>query len=214
MFIRSVSVLVLLYGIGFSVVAGDKEQAEIKRLNAKVAALEKRVAELEELTRPLIAKQLKQKYEVANRRKYIAKNIQDKKKYTREQLQDIETLYQTANRNWNNPKARYMIVDTLEDLVKKYPDANRTGCAMLYLAQKSKNETEYVDRLKKVIDKYGNCWYGDGVQTGAYARLLLGYYYWKKGKKAEAEKLFNEIRKDYPGSLNHRGQLLTSIMPK
>jgi TolA-binding protein len=194
--------------------SANAEQAELEKLKAKVAELEKRVSELEKLTLPLVEQQHKKQFEIENRKKLSARVMQDRKKYTQEQTREIETLYQVANRNWRNPSARDKVKESLDTLITKYPDANRSGCAMLYLAQLSKNKADAVKILNEIITKYSNCWYGDGVQAGAYARFMLGCYYLQEGNKTEAEKYFNEIRKDYPGAVDHRGRLLTSQIPK
>jgi hypothetical protein len=57
-------------------------------------------------------------------------------------------------------------------MIKKYPDINRTGCAMLYVAQKSQGDarTEY---LQSCIEKFNDCFYADDVHVGVYARFLL-----------------------------------------
>jgi hypothetical protein len=66
-------------------------------------------------------------------------------------------------------------------MIKKYPDINRTGCAMLYVAQKSHGD-ERARYLQDCIEKFGECMYGDGVQVGAYARFLLAEDYKIKGE--------------------------------
>ena len=53
----------------------------------------------------------------------------DTRVYSREQLQEIERLYQVANEKWRTPEAR----KSLEQLLAQYDRANRTGCALLYL---------------------------------------------------------------------------------
>jgi hypothetical protein len=99
---------------------------------------------------------------------------QDRQTYTPEQLKEIEALYQTANKQWQSPEAK----SALKVLIEKYPKANRTGCAILYLGQMTSGQ-EQENYLKKAIEKYGNCFYGNGVQVGAYARLYLADYYLK-----------------------------------
>src|SRR4051812_2657923 len=69
---------------------------------------------------------------------------EDQKKYSREQLQECENLYQVANKNWRTPEA----VTTLKVMIEKYPDVNRTGCAILYLAQMSTGK-ERATRLQE-----------------------------------------------------------------
>jgi hypothetical protein len=36
----------------------------------------------------------------------------------------------------------------------------------------------------------------------------------KDGRKADADKLFNEIKKEYPKAIDHRGNLLVDLIKK
>lgn len=132
---------------------------------------------------------------------------QDSKKYSREQLQECENLYQVANKNWRTPEA----VSTLKVMVEKYPDVNRTGCAVLYLAQMSKGD-ERAERLKQCIEKYGDCWYGDGAQVGALARYYRALDLQQADDKPAVQKLFDELARDYPDAITHRGVLLADAI--
>ncbi len=137
------------------------------------------------------------------------RTAEDRKTYSLEQLREIENLYQVSNKLWNTPEAR----TSLKVLIEKYPKANRTGCAVQYMGQMSSGE-EKEKYLKLAIKDFSDCFYGNGVQVGAYARLYLGYYYKEKGMEKEAKALFDEIRKDYPDSINHKGKMLVDIIPK
>jgi len=64
------------------------------------------------------------------------------------------------------------------------------------------------------VREFGDCYYGSGVQVGAYARFYLGRHYLSKGLTKEAEALFDEIRRDYPDAVNHQGQLLADALPR
>lgn len=134
---------------------------------------------------------------------------QDSKRYSRDQLREAEDLYQVANRNWRTPEAK----ESLEQMVKKFPNINRTGCAVLYLAQYSQGK-EQERLLKQAIQKHGDCFYFNGVQVGAFARLLLGQYYQQNGEPEKAKPLFDEIRKKYPDSITHRGESIVAKLPK
>ena len=125
---------------------------------------------------------------------------QDQKKYTKEQLQECENLYQVANKNWRTPEA----VATLKVMVEKYPDVNRTGCAVLYLAQMSTGKDRET-RLQQAIDKFSDCMYFNGVQVGALSRFYLAADRWKAGDKEAAQKLFDQIKADYPDAITHGG---------
>jgi TolA-binding protein len=131
----------------------------------------------------------------------------DQKKYTAEQLRECENLYQVANKNWKTPEA----FSTLKVMIEKYPDVNRTGCAVLYLAQMSRGKDRET-RLKEAIEKYSDCWYLNGAQVGPLARMFLGMYQWAEGDKAAAKKLFDEVREKYPDAISHSGQLLKDVI--
>jgi len=96
---------------------------------------------------------------------------------------------------------------SLQKMIKKYPDINRTGCATLYVAQRSEGE-ERAKYLQDCIEKYGDCFYGDGVQVGVYARFLLAADYKAKGEDEKAAALYNEIKTRYPDAVDHGGNLL------
>jgi hypothetical protein len=129
---------------------------------------------------------------------------QDRTKYEPHQLKECEDLYQVANKNWRSDESR----TCLKVMIEKYPDVNRTGCAALYLAQYERDPAVQERLLKDVIEKYGDCWYGNGAQVGALARFHLAGSCLSRGESAAAQKLFDEINRDYPGAITHQGVLL------
>jgi hypothetical protein len=135
-----------------------------------------------------------------------ARMRQDDRKYSRQQIRDAEALYQSANKNLGDPKAK----DILEEMVKKYPKLNRTGCAILYLGQRSegKDRERY---LKQAVDDFSDCFYGNGVQVGAFARYLLGHYYRDNGDAQKGNALLKEVAEKYPTSVTHKGDQLAKI---
>ena len=174
--------------------------AEVDELKARVSALEERLASLEKSVAPLIAKAEAEQ---------IRASRQDSETYTRDELRAIESLYQVANKKWRSKEAQ----NSLRTLVQKYDKANRTGCAILYLGQMSTGN-EKIEHLKRAIEQFGDCFYGDGVQVGAYARFLLGHTYLESDKPEEAERLFKEIRENYSDAIDHRGNLLSGLIPE
>lgn len=129
--------------------------------------------------------------------------------YSSDQRREIEELYRSISKNWQKEEGE----KALNELLKKYKTANRTGCAILYLGQMSegKKREEY---LNKAITEYNDCAYGNGVQVGTYARYLLGIYYLQNKQAKKAKKLFDEIKKQYPDSINHRGVPLVELIEK
>jgi hypothetical protein len=132
---------------------------------------------------------------------------QDRKNYTQKQLDEAEQLYSVANQKWGTPET----IESLQTMIKKYPDLDRTGCAVLYLAQMSQGD-ERARHLQDCIEKYNDCFYGDGVQVGAYARFLLVEDYRSMGEEKKAEALSTEIRSEYAGAIDHRGNLLVDSL--
>jgi TolA-binding protein len=131
---------------------------------------------------------------------------QDGRKYSAEQLKDAETLYQVANKSWRSPEAKA----SLEQMVKKYPKFNRTGCAVLYLGQYAQGEARE-KYLKQAVDDFSDCFYGNGVQVGAYARYLLGHYYRDSGDVEKGNALLKEVVDKYPTAVTHKGDQLAKI---
>lgn len=97
--------------------------------------------------------------------------------------------------------------ETLDVLLKEYPNANRTGCAVQLAAQRAEGD-EKVRLLKLVCEKYDDCYYGDACRTGAMARLILWRLAIDKGQKDEARRLEAELRKDYGSCVDHDGRLI------
>jgi len=183
----------------------EKKDPEVEQLKSKVADLEKR---LDKIEAPLLAKaQLEERqkslHEAANHRFQL-----DQKNYNAQQMVQIESLYQQVSKTRAGSPERVAAVNKLTD---QFPDANRTGCAMLYVAQGATG-AEAEKYFQACIQKYGSCFYGDGVQVGAYARYGLAEYYKKNQQLDKAEALRNEIKEQFPDSVDHSGKLLVDLM--
>ena len=176
---------------------------EIELLKQRVARLEKQVQEISRLVEPLKAQQTADNRRQVLREKFELKIAADRKNYTREQLREAEELYQVANQKWGSPEA----TESLQKMMKKYPDINRTGCAALYVAQKTEGDKR-ARYLQECIEKYNDCMYGDGVQVGVYARFLLAEDYREHGETEKANALFGEIETKYADAVDHSGRLL------
>jgi outer membrane murein-binding lipoprotein Lpp len=184
---------------------GDREAKKVKELEAKVADLEQRVSQLEKSAGT--ARPQPNALQQALQGKFSERSKQDRKKYTPEQLQDAENIYQAASKKWGTPES----IEGLKQMAEKFPGANRTGCAVLYLAQ-STTGPESEKYFKDCIHNYNDCYYGDGVQVGAFARFCLADYYNKTGDNDQAEALYKEIKDNYPGAIDHSGQLLVNLI--
>lgn len=133
----------------------------------------------------------------------------DSRIYSKEELREIETLYQVANKKWRSDEGK----ESLKKLIEKFPKANRTGCALLYLGQMSSGDQQ-IEYLQRAIKDFSDSCYGNGVQVGAYARFFLIQIYLKQDKKNKASKLIREIEDKYPDAITHRGHNLLKILDK
>lgn len=136
-----------------------------------------------------------------------ARMKEDRKLYSDEELKEIETLYQVANNNWNSEEAK----ESLKKLVAKYSKANRTGCAILYLGQMSGGD-EGLLLLQRAIDEFADCYYGDGVNVGVYAKYHMLFRRAKAGEPDKARALAEELKTQHPDALAHGGYLLAPII--
>jgi hypothetical protein len=190
---RTVLIASLLIAVCSLAVAGEEE------LQARIKQLEDRVAELEKALEPF----LQQQRVAALRQQARARMRKDRDVYSQEELQEIEQLYQVANRKWRSEEGK----SSLKKLVERYDRANRTGCALLYLGRMSEGD-EQIQHLTRAIKDFSDCCYGDGVQVGGYARLVLSQRYRADGDNDKAAKLLDELRQDFADAVDHRGRSL------
>lgn len=127
--------------------------------------------------------------------------------FTREQLREIEQLYQSANKDLKAPESR----GRLQELIDKYPASNRAGCAALYLAQLSP-EADREAMLKQAIDRHADAWYGDGTQVGPMARAYLAALYQKQQRQEEAAAVARAIATETPDAVDHRGRRIIDVL--
>ena len=132
----------------------------------------------------------------------------DYKIYLNDDLEKVEKLYQTVAKEWNSDACR----ESLKKLLAEYPKANRTGCTILYLAQMMGEGDERTALLQKAIEDYGDCYYGNGVNVGIYAKYHLVFHYARIGEREKAISLAEEIKSQFPDALDHGGRLLVPII--
>lgn len=175
------------------------------KLEKRIAELEKEVAELKTALAPVMKQAMEEQIVSQQRNAAKSRMRKDIENYSREELKVIENLYQVANKQWATEEGK----DSLKKLINKYDKANRTGCALLYLGQMSKG-AEREAYLKQAIEDFSDCFYGDGVQVGAYARYYLAYHYKESGDEKKSAELFEEIGEMYPDAIDHKGKLLST----
>ncbi|HEY4309776.1 MAG TPA: hypothetical protein VGN12_10030 [Pirellulales bacterium] len=206
--VRIAVIVVLAFALPKSVAWAqqpDTKDAQIEALKKRVDDLEARLARLEGDSGSTNGTIDNEKAREAQQLEARARMKKDIEKHSQEELFAAEQLYQVANKNWRSPEAKAC----LEQMVEKYPDLNRTGCAVLYLAQMAVGN-EKVKLLNQAISRHSDCFYGDGVQVGAYARFLLAKHYLvgDERKRELALPLVEDLKKQYPYAVDHHGHLL------
>jgi hypothetical protein len=183
--------------------SSDVTADEATALRDKVRVLEQRIAQVEGKA---TAEQGAEKLREANRLKARERAAQDRQTYKAEELAEIESLYQVANKNWRTDEAR----TSLKKLLEKYDHANRTGCATLYMGQMSEGQ-ERIDYLTRAVEKFSDCYYFDGCQVGGYGRYVLAATLWEKGERDKARALIAELKATYKDATDHRGRPMGEI---
>ena len=187
-------------------VFGD-DQAKIVTLEKRVNALEKELSDLKASIAPVLV-EIQRKKQIDEQRTNARNRMRkDRENYSSEELQKIEELYQSANRNLGTPEAE----KALKEVVDTYPKANRAGCALMYLGQSAKGKTRE-EIFTRAMKEFGDCYYGDGVRVGAYARYYLAYHYKEIGEAEKSAELFRELKEKFPGAINHKGKLLADLL--
>lgn len=194
-------VLSLLTGAGFSRIRAEEEDPAAMR--ERIAALEKRLGELEHKEDNSKKLERLREENKVNARKRAA---EDRRTYKPEELAEIESLYQVANKNWRTDEARA----SLKKLLDKFDKANRTGCATLYMGQMSQGK-ERIDYLTRAVEKFSDCYYLNGCQVGGYGRYVLALTLWESGEKDKARTLLAELKKNFKDAIDHKGCPLSEI---
>lgn len=196
----------LFFVLSWGSISFAADDQEIQELRKQIAELKERVTQLEKLVGPATIKAQAGASVEKQRLKARERMRADNKVYSQAELGEIEALYQVANKKWQSDEGK----NSLKDLIKKFDKANRTGCALLYLGQMS-NGSEKEEYLTEAIADFSDCWYGDGVQVGAFARLLLANHYQNSKQPEKSRVLLEELKQGYPDAIDHQGKLLADL---
>lgn len=196
-----VAVLALVSASGVSPLPAAEEDPAAMR--ERIAAMEKRISELEDEAGSQKKLERLREENKTNARKRAA---EDRQHYKPEELQEIESLYQVANKNWRTDEAR----ESLKKLLEKYDKSNRTGCATLYMGQMSEGK-DRIEYLTRAVEKFSDCYYLNGCQVGGYGRYVLALTLWQNGEKDKARALLGELKKKYKDTIDHKGRPMAEI---
>ena len=198
--LRGIAAVLALATAGISNLRAQDDDAALRE---KVAALEKRLAELEDKAAPdRKLERLREDNQVKARKRAA----EDNRHYKPGELAEIESLYQVANKNWRTPEARA----SLTKLLDKFDKSNRTGCATLYMGQMSEGK-ERIDYLTRAVEKFSDCYYLDGCQVGGYGRYVLALTLWESGEKDKARALLGELKTKFKDATDHKGRPMAQL---
>ena len=130
-------------------------------------------------------------------------------------LADIEARYRSAFRSdvldgltfLRLPEAEAV----LQELIRRYPESNRAGCALMLLAQQSTG-AERERFLRRAIEHDRDAWFETGVQVPAIARAMLAIHLAGLERFEEAEKLAAELVERFPGAIDQSGSTLDETL--
>jgi hypothetical protein len=168
-----------------------------------ITALKQRIQQLEQQLNPLLKAQEIQRQARMEPTRAFQRILADADRYSRIQLHTIEQLYKQAAKDWSTPAA----AEALNILQKKYPHANRTGCALLRHAQQLNGDSKK-KQLQQIIAQHTTAYFPDGVNIGAFARLTLALHHRQQGNTQAAQEQINHLQQHHPHAIDHQGQLL------
>ncbi len=172
-----------------------------------IERLEKRVEELETRLAPFLEDE--ERLEIIERQRLKAQERMQKDldHFSKDQLKEIERLYRKATNPATAPDKGKAL---LKQIVEQFPKSNRAGCALQYLGQRATGQ-EQVTYFEQAIQNHSDCYYGDGVQVGPYARYYLATALLQANQPEKAKELLEAILAQYPEAVTHRGQLLAPL---
>ena len=128
---------------------------------------------------------------------------------------DIEARYRSAFRSdvldgltfLRLPEAETI----LQELIRRYPESNRAGCALVLLAQQSTG-AQRERFLRQAIEHDRDAWFENGTQVPAVARAMLAIHLAGLKRFEEAEKLAAELVERFPGAIDQSGATLDDTL--
>jgi hypothetical protein len=131
------------------------------------------------------------------------------------ELADIEARYSSAFRPEVMDGRTFLRLPEaepiLQELVRRYPQSNRAGCALVLLAQQSTGAQREAF-LRQAIEHDRDAWFETGVQVGAIARAMLAIHLAGLDRFDEAETVAAELVERYPGAIDQTGATLDETL--
>ncbi len=137
-------------------------------------------------------------------RDFVEAMASDGKRYGAGQLNEIDDLYRRGTEGVDSEDGRA----ALEELVEKFPESNRGGCAAANLGAHHLNNGDLesaADVLRGVIDLDSAAVFGNGEKVMPRALYNYGRVLERQGDSDGARAIWHRLRDDHAGDRDARG---------
>jgi predicted negative regulator of RcsB-dependent stress response len=134
---------------------------------------------------------------------FLAAKKRDETAFTQEEREEIDRLYE-AGMDEESPDSTAALVE----LIRKYPAANRGGCAAMNLAARYLKEGRTdaaIELLSTLIKNESDAVFANGEKVLPKALFRLGLIRQAEGETDEAAALFDRVRASFPEAEDSRG---------
>jgi len=135
---------------------------------------------------------------------YLAAAGRDERRYDARSLKEIENLYRRGNERIDTEEGR----DALEELVEKYPESNRRGCAAMNLGATYLNEGELeaaAAHLEAIISAGSDAVFENGERILPKAMYNYGMLLERRGDEDGARDVWEGLGARFPGETDGNG---------
>lgn len=204
--IFSSCIMMIFWFLASNCFAQTDLQEKYINMEKRILELEEKIREYDQILAPIKNELLVKKRREVQRKKFNQRILIDQNNFSEKEFSKIERLYQNALKK---PKSKEAIKN-LNIIIKKYPQANRAGCAILTFAKwAEKEQREYY--LHHAIERHADCFFEDGVQVGSYALYMLAYVHQQKKQYDKTMELVETLKTTYPDAIDHQGRLLVEL---
>lgn len=179
---------------GLTAETGDR----IRRLESRIADLEKQLQGKSRLDT------MRENARTAAR----LRAAKDEANYAADELHEMEVIYQEARKQTSFDR----VAAAMQPLFDRFPGSNRTGCAAVYLANKSQGD-ERERLLQYAIEHGSDCQFLDGTSVGGLARVLLASDRMAAGRD-DAGPLLAEVRASFSEGIDFEGRPLIDLVER
>jgi TolA-binding protein len=132
--------------------------------------------------------------------------IRDRKKFSEEELAEINQKYQKAGENLYKKES----AELLKEIIDKYPGSNLAGCAAVLLGQAYAQMGGFRSAERYLLlakSDHRSSYFSNGARVGPLADFYLALLYRDRGNA-----MFENIKQDYPDAIDLQGRSLPAVV--